>query len=222
MTGLVQFTDLSTSGKTTINGANITTGTLSANRVKGGTMEGSSLKLTSSNAINVYGDDDKLDVKVDNTGMKFYDNDGTYAGTITAVNTGATRGVGIGTFNSSNRLSLYKTANNNEIAYYNATGGIHAYGFHTISLASKKDNINEFNENATDLVNTTKVYSYNYKKDKNKKQHIGFVIGKDYITSDKLIFDDAIDVYTVCGILWKSVQELSKKIKELEERESDK
>lgn len=57
MNGLVKFTDLSGSGTTTINGANIqtgtlsaskiTTGTLSANRVSGGTLQGSSVIATS-------------------------------------------------------------------------------------------------------------------------------------------------------------------------------
>ena len=39
-TGMVTFTDLSTGGSTVINGDNITTGTLSADRVRGGTLEG--------------------------------------------------------------------------------------------------------------------------------------------------------------------------------------
>ena len=55
LSGLVKFTDLSTSGSTTINGSNITTGTinanlittgtLSANRLNGGTITGSSINL---------------------------------------------------------------------------------------------------------------------------------------------------------------------------------
>lgn len=42
MTGLVKFTDLSTSGSTTINGANITTGTISANRLDTSTINATS------------------------------------------------------------------------------------------------------------------------------------------------------------------------------------
>ena len=55
MNGLVKFTDLSTSGSTTINGSNITTGqinanlittgNLNANRINGGTISGSSINL---------------------------------------------------------------------------------------------------------------------------------------------------------------------------------
>lgn len=43
MTGLVKFSDLSGSGTTTINGSNITTGTISANRVSGGTLQGTTI-----------------------------------------------------------------------------------------------------------------------------------------------------------------------------------
>ena len=46
MNGLVKFTDLSGSGTTTINGSNITTGTISANRVSGGTLQGSTIIAT--------------------------------------------------------------------------------------------------------------------------------------------------------------------------------
>lgn len=60
LTGMVTFSDLSTSGKTTINGNNITTGTIMASRIKlygamtvyttsGGTTPGGSLGYTKSN-----------------------------------------------------------------------------------------------------------------------------------------------------------------------------
>ena len=44
LTGLVKFTDLSTSGSTTINGANITTGSISCDRLSGGTISGQKIK----------------------------------------------------------------------------------------------------------------------------------------------------------------------------------
>ena len=49
ITGFVTFSDLSTSGYTTINADNITTGSISANRISGGTLEGVILKSTGSN-----------------------------------------------------------------------------------------------------------------------------------------------------------------------------
>ena len=63
MNGLVKFTDLSTSGSTTINGSNITTGSinanlitsgsLSANRISGGTINGNNVTVTNINASNI-------------------------------------------------------------------------------------------------------------------------------------------------------------------------
>jgi len=50
LTGKVNFSDLSTSGKTTINGANITTGTMSADRIQGGTIKGALLQTYASDS----------------------------------------------------------------------------------------------------------------------------------------------------------------------------
>ena len=44
LSGLVSFSDLAGNGTTTINGANITTGYISADRVTGGTLEGAIIK----------------------------------------------------------------------------------------------------------------------------------------------------------------------------------
>lgn len=53
MSGLVKFTDLSTSGSTTINGANIETGTLSASKITTGTLNGNNVSITNLNASNI-------------------------------------------------------------------------------------------------------------------------------------------------------------------------
>lgn len=50
MSGVVTFSDLSTAGSTTINGSNITTGIVNANRIYGGTLTGVEVK-----GVNVYG-----------------------------------------------------------------------------------------------------------------------------------------------------------------------
>ena len=50
MTGLVKFTDLSTSGSTSINGANITTGTISSNRLDSNVITTSNLSAQEINA----------------------------------------------------------------------------------------------------------------------------------------------------------------------------
>lgn len=53
MNGLVKFTDLSTSGSTTINGANIQTGTLSATKITSGTLDASKVTVKNLNADNI-------------------------------------------------------------------------------------------------------------------------------------------------------------------------
>ena len=53
LSGLVKFTDLSTSGSTTINGANIQTGTLSASQITTGTLNGNNVSITNLNASNI-------------------------------------------------------------------------------------------------------------------------------------------------------------------------
>lgn len=60
-TGMVTFTDLETGGSTTINGSNITTGTISADRVTGGTLEG----------VTIVSDNDGEIVKLDNGAILF-------------------------------------------------------------------------------------------------------------------------------------------------------
>lgn len=76
LTGKVSFSDLSTAGRTTINGSNITTGTLSADRVLGGTLKGVSLQTYS--GTNTSG------VRIHPGGMQlndtsfFYNNEGKF------------------------------------------------------------------------------------------------------------------------------------------------
>lgn len=89
------------------------------------------------------------------------------------------------------------------------------------SLEEMKDNI----EPSEDMLNTVKsndIYKYNLKEElKNNiiKNHYGFVIGENYnapieaMNSDK----NGIDVYSMCAILWKAVQELSTEVEQLKE-----
>ena len=53
MTGLVSFSDLSGEGRTTINGSNITTGSINANLIKTGTIDASVVNVTNINANNI-------------------------------------------------------------------------------------------------------------------------------------------------------------------------
>lgn len=53
ISGYVTFTDLETSGSTTINGDNITTGSISANRISGGTIDADTINVSNLNASNL-------------------------------------------------------------------------------------------------------------------------------------------------------------------------
>lgn len=53
ISGYVTFTDLKTSGSTVINGSNITTGYISANRISGGTIDADTINVKNLNASNL-------------------------------------------------------------------------------------------------------------------------------------------------------------------------
>ena len=53
LTGYVTFNDLETSGSTTINGSNITTGSISADRISGGTIDADTINVSNLNASNL-------------------------------------------------------------------------------------------------------------------------------------------------------------------------
>lgn len=53
ISGYVTFTDLKTSGSTTINGSNITTGYISADRISGGTIDADTINVNNLNASNL-------------------------------------------------------------------------------------------------------------------------------------------------------------------------
>ena len=53
LVGYVTLTNLATAGQTTINGGNITTGTMSADRIYGGTINGNTVSVVNLNASNI-------------------------------------------------------------------------------------------------------------------------------------------------------------------------
>lgn len=76
LSGLVSFSDLAGNGTTTINGANIKTGTISADRVSGGTLEGVAIlsnSPTTGNNVEIY-DGDIIVGNGQGTGASFYYN----------------------------------------------------------------------------------------------------------------------------------------------------
>ena len=78
-----------------------------------------------------------------------------------------------------------------------------------------KENIHLFDRSALDIVNGTEIVSFNYKEDQNKTPKIGF-IADDTDESIAGRNHDLMDYTSCIGVLMKAVQELSKRIDELE------
>lgn len=95
--------------------------------------------------------------------------------------------------------------------------GIQCGGFYVSSLRSLKENIEPTKVKATDLINSQEIVDFNYKADKDKVHKIGLIADD----SDPLFLDkkgETVDLYNTCGILMKAVQELSKRVEELEQK----
>lgn len=90
------------------------------------------------------------------------------------------------------------------------------------SKQSIKKNIEKYNENATDIVKNSEIYTYNFvSENDNDKKHIGFVIadnGGNYKTPEQVISKDreGISNYDMTSILWKAVQEQQETIETLQ------
>ena len=80
-----------------------------------------------------------------------------------------------------------------------------------------KTDISPYTDNALSLVNSSVIYSYKYKSDgENALTKYGLVIERECPQEVVDNSGDSIPLYSMCSILWKSVQELSAKVKTLE------
>lgn len=101
-------------------------------------------------------------------------------------------------------------------AYYNGSN-LYASGFYVSSLRSLKENIEPTKVKAIDLINAQEIVDFNYKADEAKAHKVGLIADD----SDPLFLDkkgETVDLYNTCGILMKAVQELSKRVEELERK----
>ena len=157
----------------------------------------------------VRGSDGLLDCQINNYGVYYYGNNGSYYGQTTAsTNNGA---VGVSMVASSGGAIGVGGGQ----GYCDGVGGFYAYAFNHISKEEYKKDIKLYTENALELVKNSNIYTYHYKAEEdNKKPHIGFVIGEKYKTPKDIITDrgDSIDMYSSVSVLWKAVQELAKKV----------
>ena len=134
-----------------------------------------------------------------------------------------------GNCNLANKLSIYS----NQLGTYTLKfgecmltddGKVICYDLIESSRESVKKNINEYTQNATEIVKNSKIHTFNYKKEKDTdKKHIGFIIGDEgnnYNTPEEVISQsrDGVDTYKMTSILWKAVQEQQEIIENLKER----
>ena len=90
-----------------------------------------------------------------------------------------------------------------------------------MSLESMKKNFKELGD-VMDVVKHFKIYSYNYEKEKDSdNRHYGFVIptseDSKFEVPEQVVTKDGegIDIYAMCAILWRAVQEQQEEIEKL-------
>ena len=234
--GYVTASDLAGSGTTIINGANITTGTISANRVTGGTLEGSNIKCGNNFYVDTTGKATAKDLDVTG-GSMVLTRDSTLGGAPLTINhtynnvlytatmgAGAlhfkTAGVTRASFSAgttSARLYMYGSDGVLRIQGDASNGNITCVSLTQTSKEEEKKNFKKL-ENALDIVKDVDIYEYNLKFEEDKdKKHIGFVIGDNYkyrkeITSSE---NDGVDLYSMVSVLWQAVKEQQQEIEEL-------
>lgn len=107
------------------------------------------------------------------------------------------------------------------------TGNLEALSFQTLDLTTQnlyntstieaKDVIGPTTINAVDLINGVEVVDFTFKDDPEKNIKTGFIAeNTDPILSSK--DQDKMDIYNVCGVLLKAVQELDARVRELENK----
>ena len=107
------------------------------------------------------------------------------------------------------------------------TGNLEALSFQTLDLETQnlyntstievKDVIGPTTINAVDLINKVEVVDFTFKDDPEKNVKTGFIAeNTDPILSSK--DQDKMDIYNVCGVLLKAVQELDARVRELESK----
>lgn len=96
-----------------------------------------------------------------------------------------------------------------------------ATSFIQSSLRSLKENIEDYNENAVDKINTIEIKSFIYKNDKDKNMKVGF-IADDTDPLFSTVNQNTMDIGTTLAVALKAIQQLSKEINNLKEKYENK
>ena len=100
-----------------------------------------------------------------------------------------------------------------------AVDEVTARQYNTLSVQEQKKDFEKFKQKAIDIIKNADIYKYHYtNEDENIKKHIGMVIGKDYKYSKEITNQDnnSINLYSMCSVLWKAMQEQIEQIEELQ------
>lgn len=98
--------------------------------------------------------------------------------------------------------------------------GVWSPSFNNNSQESKKKNIKKINNVLTEIINSD-IVEYHWKsEDNNEKKHIGLIIADEtgkYNTPSIVMNNEgnAIDLYSMCSMSWKAIQEQQEQIEEL-------
>lgn len=99
-------------------------------------------------------------------------------------------------------------------------GYMEATAYNYTSDARLKSNIEEYKTNALNIINNGKIYKYKFND--TGKDEFGLVIGDKYVYPKQIVelHDDtySVNAYRMCSVMWKAIQELAQKNKELENR----
>lgn len=232
LSGLVKFTDLSTSGSTTINGANIQTGTLSASKITTGTLNGNNVSITNLNASNIKtGTLNGSNVSVTNLSAS---NIKSGSLTSTSVKIGSWNINSTGITSSNGRIYPdYLGYKNRQGAWTSASWQDIGYAAYSPSDKNLKKKIKSLDNKFNDFFDELKPVKFEYKNSDNKT-HIGFIaqdiqeaeknndLDLDMVykseTNDYLNLDKreiiALNTWQI-QLLKKEIQELKKEIDEL-------
>ena len=98
--------------------------------------------------------------------------------------------------------------------------------FNVVSDEQKKENVEDVDEDCSEIVKKIKVKTFNYKEDKKKKKNIGFIaqdVYKKVPTKFEAVVNDygdymGLDYGKMSSILWKALQEEMLKTEYLESK----
>ncbi|UXV34485.1 hypothetical protein MUA90_10700 [Staphylococcus sp. IVB6181] len=93
-----------------------------------------------------------------------------------------------------------------------------ASAFTNGSKAEYKKNIMPWHGDALKVIDSTELYTFNYKGNYDNQTHHGVIIGEGYHTPNQFIQDDGVNLYDMLAHSMRAIQQLNEKVKELEDK----